>query len=101
MQKILMVGVLVFLAACGGNRVSGEIGKACIAADRKAASSRLCSCVQRAADQTLSASDQRRAADFFDDPQKAQDTRQSDNRSSERFWKRYKAFSNTAKRMCR
>jgi len=100
MYKILMVGSLVLLAACGGNRVTGEIGKACIKADRKAASSRLCSCVQRAADQTLTGSDQRRAAVFFDEPHKAQETRQSDNRSSERFWKRYKKFSTTAKRMC-
>lgn len=100
MQKITILITLMTLAACGG-RVTGEIGKACIAADRKAANPALCSCVQRAANATLTASEQVRAAAFFDNPQEAQDTRQSDNSSSERFWKRYKNFSSTAKQMCR
>ncbi|MEN8895910.1 MAG: arginine transporter [Yoonia sp.] len=100
MRKFLILGSLVVLAACGGSRVTGDIGKACIAADRKAASPRLCSCVQQVANQTLSGSDQRRAATFFDDPQKAQDTRQSNGFTNERFWKRYKAFSAAAKESC-
>ena len=100
MQKFLILGALVTLTACGGARVSGEVGKACMAADRKSASVRLCSCVQQAANHTLSSSEQRRAATFFENPQLAQDIRQSDNRSSERFWKRYKNFSSIAKRMC-
>lgn len=100
MQKILIVGSLVFLAACGGSRVSGDVGKACISADRKAASTQLCSCVQQAANQTLSRSEQRRAATFFEEPQLAQDTRQADGSSNERFWQRYKQFSATASRTC-
>ena len=100
MRKFLILGSLVVLTACGGNRVSGDIGKACIAADRKAASPRLCSCIQQVANQTLSGSDQRRAATFFEDPQLAQDTRQADGFTSERFWKKYKAFSASAKRSC-
>ncbi len=100
MTKYLMISTFVFLAACGGARVTGPIGKACIAADRRAATPALCSCVQQAASRTLSTSDQRRAAAFFDDPHSAQETRQSDNRSSEAFWLRYKKFSSTAKRMC-
>jgi hypothetical protein len=101
MQKILVITSLVALAACGGsNRASGDISKACIAADRKAASSSLCSCIQRVADQELTSSDQRRAAKFFDDPHLAQETRQSDNAGSERFWLRYKAFSVAAGRSC-
>ena len=100
MRKLIVLGALVALTACGGGRVSGDVGKACVAADRKSASNQLCSCVQQAANQTLNASDQRRAATFFEDPHLAQETRQSDNASSERFWQRYKAFSATAKRMC-
>ena len=100
MYKVLMVGSLVMLAACGGNLVTGDVGKACVAADRKSASTRLCSCVQQAANQTLSRSEQRRAATFFEEPHLAQETRQSDNSSNERFWNRYKKFSATAKRMC-
>ena len=100
MRQVFIISTLVLLAACGGNRVSGDVGKACMAADRKAASPRLCSCVQQAANQTLNSGDQRRAAKFFEDPHQAQETRQSDNSSDERFWKRYKQFSATAKRMC-
>jgi hypothetical protein len=100
MRKLILLGALVTLTACGGGRVSGDVGKACVAADRRAASTRLCSCVQQAANQTLNASDQRRAATFFEEPHLAQETRQSDNSGSERFWQRYKKFSATAKRMC-
>lgn len=91
---------VVALTACGP-RVTGEVGKACISADRSAASNQLCSCVQQAANQTLNGSDQIRAATFFGDPQLAQDTRQSDNRSLEAFWDRYKVFADTARRQCR
>jgi len=101
MQKFVLVSAMMILTACGGGRVSGDVGKACMAADRKAASSSLCSCVQQAANRTLSRSDQKRAADFFEEPQKAQDTRQSDNHSDEAFWLRYKKFSATAEQMCR
>ncbi len=97
---MVLLGALVFLAACGGGRVSGDVGEACMAANRQAASTQLCSCVQQAANLTLNASDQRRAATFFADPQLAQDTRQSGNSSSSRFWKRYKSFSATSKQMC-
>lgn len=100
MRKIFVLSTLVLLAACGGNRVSGDIGKACMASNRKASSPRLCSCVQQAANSTLNGSEQRRAAKFFDDPHDAQETRQSDNASDERFWLRYKQFTATASRMC-
>lgn len=100
MHRMVLLGVLVLLAACGGGRVSGDVGEACMAADRKAASTQLCSCVQQAASLTLNASDQRRATTFFEDPQLAQDTRQAGNSSSARFWKRYEDFSATSKAMC-
>lgn len=96
-RTVLFLSLLT-LAACGG-RVTGEIGKACIAADRKAANPALCSCVQRAADATLTQREQVRAATFFENPQLAQDTRKAS--PSGRFWTRYKNFSSTAKRMCR
>lgn len=100
MAKIFVISTLVLLAACGGNRVSGDVSKACMASDRRAASPRLCSCVQQAANSTLSGAEQRRAAKFFDDPHDAQETRQSDNASDERFWLRYKRFAATASQMC-
>lgn len=81
-------------------QAGGKIQRACIKADRKAATRNLCSCIQDVADQILSRSDQRKAAKFFKDPQKAQDTRQSDNASNEAFWQRYKKFGVTAKSYC-
>lgn len=101
MQKFVLMSAMLVLTACGGGgRVTGDVGKACIAADRKSASNALCSCVQQAADRTLQRGDQKRAAKFFEDPHQAQETRQSDNRSDEAFWLRYKQFSSTAQRMC-
>lgn len=101
MQKFVLISAVLALTACGGGgRVSGDVGKACMAADRKAASTTLCSCVQQAANRTLQGSDQKRAAAFFEDPHKAQETRQSNNRSDEAFWLRYKQFSSTATQMC-
>ncbi len=88
---------LVTLAACAG---SGTVGGACLAAGRSGASPALCSCIQRVADATLSGADQRRAATFFEDPQLAQDARQSSSPATEAFWRRYRAFSESAERSC-
>lgn len=67
--------------------------RACLKSDRKAANRRMCSCMQQIADRELRRSDQKLAATFFDDPHRAQEIRQSDRLSDERFWKRYKEFS--------
>lgn len=107
------------LAACGGGDrnkrsygggdvsraytasfANGPISKACLNSGRKAASGRLCGCVQSVANRDLSSGDQRRAAKFFADPHMAQETRQSDNPSHEAFWKRYKLFAQRAERTC-
>lgn len=100
MRSVFVMLSLVALTACT-SRVTGEIGTACMGADRSAANPQLCSCVQQAANRTLGPNDQIRAAEFFSDPQLAQDTRQSDNRGSEAFWQRYKVFTDTASRLCR
>jgi hypothetical protein len=91
------------LISCGGGRssASGDVARACMSSHRTAANSSLCSCIQRAANQTLRGSDQTRAAELFGDPQKAQDTRQSNNSATEAFWLRYKNFAQTAETMCR
>jgi hypothetical protein len=52
------------------------------------------------ADVKLSSLDQTMAAKFFKDPQRAQDTRQSDKRSAEAFWLRYKEFGYLAAKHC-
>jgi len=107
MRWILAAVALVVLSSCGGSggrisgSASGPIGSACVAAGRSSASGALCSCVQAAANQTLSASDQARAAEFFADPEKAQSTRMSDSSASEAFWERYRNFVAMAEAVCK
>lgn len=102
MRYLLLAGALASVAACGGGSrgATGDISVACLEADRRAASPALCSCVQQVANQSLSGSDQARAAAFFSEPQLAQDTRQSDRGSDERFWTRYRAFTDLASEIC-
>ena len=121
MVRVFALGlVIVTLAACGSGRsgnsggftsaragihnsslfASGPISQACLRGGRDQASRARCGCVQAVANQHLSASDQRRGAAFFNDPQLAQDTRQSDNPSSERFWLRWKEFGTNAGQLC-
>lgn len=87
-------------SALAGAAFAGPIDRACMRADRKAASSELCGCIQQVADQSLSRADQRRAAKFFDEPAMAQEVRQSDRRSDESFWLRYKEFGERAAALC-
>ena len=80
--------------------VAGPIERACLKADRPAATRALCSCIQSVAGAMLSRSEQRQAASFFKDPHKAQEIRQSDRRSHEKFWLRYKEYGQTAAALC-
>ncbi len=100
MRSLLILGAFASVAACCGGGVSGTIGEACIDADRRNATPALCSCVQQVADRNLSGRDQSRAAAFFENPQLAQDTRQSDRRGDEAFWDRYKLFTEQARQIC-
>ena len=111
--------IMAFLASCGGTRyssnnaagarasassqtlyASGPIASACRAAGRKEASRARCGCVQAVANRSLSSSEQQRGVPFFSNPQRAQDLRQSDTASNERFWRKLKEFGTQAGRMC-
>ncbi|MBT0958755.1 hypothetical protein IV417_15300 [Alphaproteobacteria bacterium KMM 3653] len=76
------------------------IERACLSSDRKARNRALCGCIQQVANFSLSKSEQRLGAKFFKKPQLAQDTRQSDSPTKERFWKKWKAFGATASSYC-
>ncbi len=127
MKRILIVGLILALAGCGGvnrfksqpkrtparaaqpaalvipvskPRATGPLSNACMASDRKARSPDLCGCIQAVADKTLSGSQQRRAASFYNDPQKAQDTRTSDRSSNKAFWDAYVGYGKRAAKTC-
>lgn len=78
---------------------SGPIENACLSSERSASRS-TCTCIQQVANHKLNRSDQKIAAKFFEDPHLAQETRQSSNRSKEKFWLRYKDWGQTAARTC-
>lgn len=80
---------------------ANQIERACMRSDRSSGNRVLCGCIQDAANLTLSARDQKLAASFFADPDRAQQIRQSDRRSHESFWKRYKSFGQAAEAFCR
>ena len=79
---------------------AGPISTACMKSNRRAATQALCGCIQQVADSTLTGSDQRRAAAFFRDPDKAQQVFVSQKRADDAFWVRYKAFGARAEASC-
>ena len=109
-RTLLILSLVTLVAACGGRAArssapkvafaTGPIYSACLKANRKSASTSRCGCIQAVADQQLSSRDQSRAVPFFSDPHSAQETRQSDNPFNEAFWKRYRAYADTAARQC-
>ncbi|MBH1974104.1 MAG: hypothetical protein I8H94_03405 [Rhodobacteraceae bacterium] len=103
MKKTVLLATCVALSLplFGGVAFAGgPIEKACLHSDRKAANRSVCGCIQDAADETLRSSDQRRAAKFFTDPEKAHQVKLSKSKSDDEFWDRYKAFGAAAQAMC-
>lgn len=96
-KTILLAAGLAVLSSAA---FAGPIDKACIRSDRKASNRSLCGCIQQVADMTLSNSDQRRAATFFSDPEKAHKVWMSKSRGDDAFWDRYKAFGEQAEAYC-
>ena len=95
-----LIAIALASAAIAGCAGAGAIETACNTSDRGANKRQLCSCIQQVADSMLSRSDQRRAAGFFKNPDKAQEVRMSPSRSDNDFWARYKAFAQTAESYC-
>ncbi|MDO5632667.1 MAG: hypothetical protein Q4G22_12645 [Paracoccus sp. (in: a-proteobacteria)] len=81
--------------------MAGPIDSACVRSDRARGNAPLCGCIQQVANQTLSRADQRRAAQFFREPHKAQEVRMSKRDADNAFWARYRAFASTAETYCR
>ncbi len=88
------------LVMIGSAAAAGPIEKACNKSDRKAANAPVCSCIQQVADMTMAGSDQRRAAEFFKNPDKAHATWMSKTSRDDAFWERYKKFGAYAEQYC-
>lgn len=97
---VLAATAALFLPLSVAPASAGPIQSACMRSDRDAANRALCSCIQQVADMTLRGADQRRAAKFFADPDKANETWLSQRASDDAFWERYKAFGQTAEAYC-
>lgn len=81
--------------------LAGPIDSACVRSDRARGNAALCGCIQQVANQTLSRADQRRAAQFFRDPHRAQEVRTSKRNGDSEFWRRYRHFASQAETLCR
>ncbi len=79
---------------------AGPIARACLTSERDAANNAVCGCIQAAADLTLSARDQRLAAEFFREPDRAHEVRMSKTSRDDAFWDRYEQFGATATATC-
>ena len=97
---IRIAAVAVTAAILANPLFAEQIERACLNSERSSGNRALCGCIQDAANLTLTSRDQRMAAEFFDDPHRAQEIRQSDRRSHEAFWQRYKNFGQTAEIFC-
>jgi hypothetical protein len=91
---------LCALILSAGIALAGPIEKACNKSDRKAANRMVCNCIQQVANMTLYSADQRRAAKFFDDPDKAHATWMSKTNRDNAFWDRYLQFGTYAEQYC-
>ncbi len=90
--------VALFLPFSANLAAAGPIERACLGTDR--GNRALCGCIQQVADMTLQGGDQRRAASFFKDPERAHATWISQSASDDAFWDRYKNFGATAEAYC-
>lgn len=95
LAAIVSLTMLVPVAA-----IAGPIETACNRSDRPGANRALCRCIDQVASQTLTRSEQRRAARFFANPDEAQSVRMSRTAADNEFWARYRAFGDAADRSC-
>ncbi len=80
--------------------LASPVESACNRSDRAGATRAMCRCVGQVARQHLTRAEQRRAAQFFRDPQRAQDVRMSRRSGDPEFWQRYRAFGQAAESAC-
>lgn len=99
-QTPIRTGLTLALIFATSAAFAGPIESACNKSKRKAANPPVCNCIQQIADQTLAGADQRRAAEFFKNPDKAHSTWLSKSSRDDAFWERYKQFGAYAEQYC-
>jgi hypothetical protein len=101
-MKILHIAAVALLAnaAVPFMASAGPIESACNRSDRQQATRSLCRCIDNVADRSLTRSEQREVAQFFSNPQRAQDVRMSSSSRDNQLWDRYRAFGVAAERSC-
>lgn len=97
MKPVLTAAAISMLTATA--IIAGPIDQACVRSSG-GADPMLCDCIQRVANMTLTGSDQKMAAQFFSDPSKAQEVRQSARAAHQEFWQRYVSFGSAAESVC-
>lgn len=100
MKKFLSAAVTGLVLLGPQVAVAGPIENACLKSGRAQASAALCRCIDSVAQNTLTRSEQRRAASFFSDPDRAQQVRMSKSAQDNEFWGRYRAFGASAEQYC-
>lgn len=100
MKKLLSIAATGLMLVGPQAAFAGPIEKACLRSDRPQATRAMCRCVDSVAQSTLTRSEQRRAASFFSDPDRAQQVRMSKTASDNAFWDRYRAFGASAEQYC-
>lgn len=100
-MRMMRVGLIALgLGVLAGAASAGPIERACLSSSRAAGNQALCGCVQKVADITLSGADQRLAAQFFTNPDKAEQVRMQSSASANAFWQRYTVFGQQAELAC-
>lgn len=99
-QGVLILALSFSFFTPAASAATGLINKACMESGRARATAETCDCIQKVANQTLSRKHRRTAAKLFSDPHRAQEIRQSDRRSHEMFWEKYRAFGDAVAKTC-
>lgn len=96
----LLLGALTLSTTTAAATAGQTIARACMASERGAQAQALCGCIQVVADQVLTPAEQRRGAELFLAPHKAQEIRASGSRSDARFWEKWQAMAAQAGSVC-
>ncbi len=76
------------------------IENACRGSERRAATGRLCSCIQSVAEVNLTRHEQKIVSKWFYNPDEAMRTSRSNRRKDEELWTKYRIFGNAAEQQC-